>query len=310
MSTLRLPEFGRFSAGINLTRVLAEQPPRGGAQQNPMTIESITRFLRSDKPHGRYTFSGRLGGLSGPLSNADQELICKFAISNQADPQSDPVSRLKTEYEAYTCLDALQGVVIPRCYGLFVGEAIISEKTRIGCACLLLQYCGEPIAAPLPELEVPFEIRMQYLSAVQKIHEAGYKLDVLPDHRHILSLSSNIYIIGLQNVERHKYKCKGVPSPVRLHQPYPHKEDFCPEIYLAAQEAGVWIQATIMFCGKYIWLQDVLTENHELLAERLLEYAPDSISKADAVEKAEELAKAFNEAYERRGRRERHRFPL
>lgn len=91
------------------------------------------------------------------LNRAASAVVLKVAINAGA------VQRLKNEHEMYRKLQAMQGTQIPRCHGLFVRsgreEGVISKRRWAG-ACLLLDYCGEPLVAMLPDMPWNFRFAM------------------------------------------------------------------------------------------------------------------------------------------------------
>lgn len=75
------------------------------------------------------------GKLSREGHQQSQDVVCKLAEGD--------TSSLLSEVKLYdTVLKPLQGEDIPRSLGFFLGTSSLTQKP---IACLLLEYCGEPL---------------------------------------------------------------------------------------------------------------------------------------------------------------------
>ncbi|KAG6887359.1 hypothetical protein C0992_012662, partial [Termitomyces sp. T32_za158] len=78
-----------------------------------------------------------------------QNVIVKFAYE---DIEEIAIPRL--EYESHIYVDFLKplwGVHVPKFYGFYLHKS--SDLDELSCACIVLQYCGEPAVSDLSQLK-------------------------------------------------------------------------------------------------------------------------------------------------------------
>ncbi|KAJ3559748.1 hypothetical protein NM688_g151 [Phlebia brevispora] len=106
------------------------------------------------------------GTLSGSERGGTREssVICKL-ILDSTDAREKLLEREATVYSKY--LEELQGVCVPRFYGLYVGE--ISDEPA---SCILLEDCGVALQAKL-FTEYSVDLRIKSMQALMAIHKRG-----------------------------------------------------------------------------------------------------------------------------------------
>ncbi|CAL1694052.1 unnamed protein product [Somion occarium] len=106
--------------------------------------------------------------------------------------------RLAREHELYmNDLRYLQGKVVPRNYGMYVG---VVEGREVGC--LVLEWCD---SSTLVEEN---DFMCQMMGAATKIHAAGIMHNALADRKHrVVDKNRKLRIVGFGNATRHK--CPG-----------------------------------------------------------------------------------------------------
>lgn len=128
------------------------------AVQHPLpTSDSARKAITvsvDSEPHSDYSSDSpvfRASLLTG--SPKRPTVALKFAL------REDLIPDLEEEAAIYTgALEPLQGITVPHCYGLYVGEGEGGEPV----ACLVLEYWGECIRQPFEQL--PLEVRYVVLS--------------------------------------------------------------------------------------------------------------------------------------------------
>ncbi|KIY43145.1 hypothetical protein FISHEDRAFT_78798 [Fistulina hepatica ATCC 64428] len=91
-----------------------------------------------------------------------QALILKFAL------RSDLIEDLYQEYLVYTSLlSSVQGIYVPRCLGLFVGQ--LPDDDGRDAACLVTDWGGNCIDIPFQD--VPTDIRTKIMRCLKEIHK-------------------------------------------------------------------------------------------------------------------------------------------
>ena len=85
---------------------------------------------------------------SHPTTSWDKNVVVKVAFTH------DKMDSLRDEYDAYRKLKDIQGVWIPRCYGLY---RCTSRKRHGPKGCLVLQYCGRKCPQPLHLMPLAFK---------------------------------------------------------------------------------------------------------------------------------------------------------
>ena len=104
----------------------------------------------SDSP----VFRGYLQQPRRPWERASVAL--KFAM------RGDLIGHLVEEAELYLGpLAPLQGSTVPRCHGLYIG--LVDDEE---IACLVLEYCGDPLQKPFRQL--PVDLRCAFPASTQR----------------------------------------------------------------------------------------------------------------------------------------------
>lgn len=85
----------------------------------------------------------------GDLSR-DKETVRVVALKIVYGNTANSLRSIEAEYEHYKTLKALQGDVVPECYGLF-------QAHNAHVACLLLEFCGDPIYEEFED--IPMDLR-------------------------------------------------------------------------------------------------------------------------------------------------------
>lgn len=84
----------------------------------------------------------------GELTVGEKKEALEVAVKLVAGSSSHDLEQLEDEYNHYAReLKELQGKIVPMCYGLF-------QVPNKYVACLVLQYCGEPILCEFDELDM------------------------------------------------------------------------------------------------------------------------------------------------------------
>ncbi|KAF9475470.1 hypothetical protein BDN70DRAFT_956405 [Pholiota conissans] len=132
--------------------------------------------------------------------NISNPMYRAFLSMGYGDAEMDS---LKAEYKIYMHMAHLQGTVIPRCYGYFVGDkpTRVGQKTqRVGC--LVLEYCCEDRVRALTEEE----FNRQIMSHMCKIHAAGVEHRNINYQfpRHIVKQGLSPRIVNFSKARLHK----------------------------------------------------------------------------------------------------------
>ncbi|KAG6882612.1 hypothetical protein C0993_009860, partial [Termitomyces sp. T159_Od127] len=109
---------------------------QGAVQEDyRVTLTDVTFLKRTENNH--YIFRAKSSG---------QDVIVKFAYE---DDDGLAIPRLEHESKIYVdYLKPLWGVHVPRFYGFYLHDSSDSGS----CACIVLQYCGEPAVSDLSQL--------------------------------------------------------------------------------------------------------------------------------------------------------------
>ncbi|KAI0076805.1 hypothetical protein K474DRAFT_1193825 [Panus rudis PR-1116 ss-1] len=141
---------------------------RGRKQVMPARVLSYEAYPR---------FKHVASVLQGPESNdhsAPELVAIKWARGRRC------LRKIAWEYELYSNeLKQLQGSIVPRCYGIYVG---VVEGCEVGC--LVLEWCG---GAPLQDEN---QWMCQIITATSKVHTSGIQ------HNALLSNSFRHFITG------------------------------------------------------------------------------------------------------------------
>ncbi|KAG6892922.1 hypothetical protein C0992_011876, partial [Termitomyces sp. T32_za158] len=102
-----------------------------------VTLADVTFLKKTGNDH--YIFRAKYSG---------QDVVVKFTYK---DIEGFSIPRLKNESQIYVdYLKPLWGVHVPKFYGFYVQES--SDPNELSCACIVLQYCGEPAVSDLSQL--------------------------------------------------------------------------------------------------------------------------------------------------------------
>ncbi|TFY66118.1 hypothetical protein EVG20_g4974 [Dentipellis fragilis] len=222
-----------------------------------------TKFMYEGTRHSEI-YRGRLYDASA-AKDGGREVVCKFAYGKRT------IKYLEKEMQFYEGkLQHLQGVYIPICHGYFVGQ---SHEGRT--ACLVLDYCGEPIEDAFSELDPTFKTAI--LHAALAIHDAGVMTFDWAE-RNVLNYGGLPMVIDFDEAEPHK--CERT-MPVIEGKPAPRCTDFgCSEIWQLVEDLRLWKPNTIRFLGVYYPLE-LAYDPHKLAAK-----APKHMSPEDAYKEA------------------------
>ncbi|KAF8654890.1 hypothetical protein AX16_003319 [Volvariella volvacea WC 439] len=167
---------------------------------------------------------------------SDTYLALKFAL------REDLIDDLIQEANAYAGpLKPLQGAVVPRCYGLFLGTYDDEEGVEGGqsIGCLALEYFGENIRVQFRGL--PLDSRLRLLQAVSCIHGCGLLHGDFAE-RNVLERDDDFRIIDFEQVQSHV--CPGLSeryNESKLDEiPYP-EDILCPYLQeLCFEDLQIW----------------------------------------------------------------------
>lgn len=213
-----------------------------------VTVDSQTYSdYNSDSPVFR-------ASLVDPSSGAIVAL--KFAL------REDLIPDLAQEAEVYTgALEPLQGITIPRCYGLYAGSG---EDGR-PIACLVLEYWGECIHQPFVRLPLGVRCVPFYLPSVFGADEPGRRIRILQRlgeihrqgllhgdfaERNVLEMDGDIRIIDFDRTEYHDCDCD---MDFRPGDTSPDIKEFgCAQLWKVCRaDMRIWDRVCSLLCGGY-----------------------------------------------------------
>ncbi|KAG6876627.1 hypothetical protein C0992_012227, partial [Termitomyces sp. T32_za158] len=162
-----------------------------------VTLADVT-FLKKTE-HDHYIFKAKLSG---------QDVVVKFTYE---DDDELAIPRLQHESEIYVdYLKPLWGVHVPILYGFYLYES--SNFDELSCACIVLQYCGEPAVSDLSQLNDYCsneygikQFRNDTMDLVFRLHspEIGLDHDAL-NASHVLDFEGNPFLIDFGGTEPHE----------------------------------------------------------------------------------------------------------
>ncbi|KAG6872108.1 hypothetical protein C0995_012915 [Termitomyces sp. Mi166 len=109
-----------------------------GAAENDdyVTLTDVTLLKKTENDYR--TLRAKMAG---------QDVIVKFTYEEE-----DAIPRLEHESQIYVdYLKPLWGIHVPKFYGFYLYNS--SGRNRWPCACMVLQYCGEPAVSDLSQLK-------------------------------------------------------------------------------------------------------------------------------------------------------------
>ncbi|KAF5370473.1 hypothetical protein D9615_009758 [Tricholomella constricta] len=172
------------------------------AVQAPIVLEDAT--ILEDRGDGVLIYEAKMKYVNDA---AGQERTVVFYFSDDLDDMDD----LKDEADFYVDhLKPMYGNGVPEFYGLYKWEYIETDysdddnDTPADCACLVLQYCGEPLGIALwRELENDQPFRRKLVNIIEKLH---IKLNIRHNAiypENVLNLKGEPFIINFSNAEIH-----------------------------------------------------------------------------------------------------------
>ncbi|KAG6894629.1 hypothetical protein C0993_011118, partial [Termitomyces sp. T159_Od127] len=136
-----------------------------------------------------------------------EDVIVKFTYE---DGEDMAIPRLEHESQIYVdYLKPLWGVHVPKFYGFYLYNS--SDPDELSCACIVLQYCGEPAVSDLSELndyrghEYGIKrFRNDTIDLVFRLHspEIGIEHDAL-NASHILDFKGKPFLVDFGGAEFH-----------------------------------------------------------------------------------------------------------
>ncbi|KAG5716205.1 hypothetical protein E4T56_gene10755 [Termitomyces sp. T112] len=168
----------------------------GGAVENnyQVTLTDITFLKMTD--NSNQILRAKMSG---------EDVVVKFTYEEQV-----AIPRLKQESQIYVdYLKPLWGIHVPKFYGLYLYNPLDPDK--LSCACIILQYCGEPAVSDLSQLkdyrsdEYGIKrFRNDTLDIVFRLHspEIGLEHDAL-NASHILDFQGKPFLIDFSGAELH-----------------------------------------------------------------------------------------------------------
>lgn len=205
-----------------------------------------------------YVFSGKIT-LRASNSDSEVDVICKLVF--------DDISRLAHEAEVYTTkLAELQGSVVPRFYGYYVGSFLYYPGRTCAVACMLLEPCGGPAVELLSET---CRRKLRYAVHVWPFGRVRSKSDNLPAYS--LNVMNAMIKIDVHGVQHNDFSARNVLASgpeedarvsiidfedatshvcernlrIKMHTYPPNRVDFnCDELFNIAPDYYVWTPRT------------------------------------------------------------------
>ncbi|KAG6877964.1 hypothetical protein C0992_008911 [Termitomyces sp. T32_za158] len=136
-------------------------------------------------------------------TSAGEDVIIKFTYEGGiAFPRLEHESQIYLDY-----LKPLWGVHVPKFYGLYMYTS--SDIYELTCACIILQYCGEPAVSDLSQLEDYCsdeygikQFRNDTMDMVFRLHSLGLEHDEL-NASHILDFEGKPFLVDFTGAESH-----------------------------------------------------------------------------------------------------------
>ncbi|TFY66117.1 hypothetical protein EVG20_g4976 [Dentipellis fragilis] len=209
-------------------------------------------------------YLGKLYG-SSVTGKKGRVVVCKIAYD---ECLTHHVETEATFYEGK--LRYLQGIHVPVCHGYFSGDTPEGPK-----ACLVLDYCCEPIQDTFSELSLSF--KKAILKSALAIHDAGVATHDWAE-RNVLDYHGYPMIIDFDEARPHECKRK---MPVVEGELSPRCADFgCSEIFRLVKKLRLWKPNQIRYLGAYHPI-GLVVDPHDLA-----EKAPQSMPSEQAYKEA------------------------
>ncbi|EIN07925.1 hypothetical protein PUNSTDRAFT_114333 [Punctularia strigosozonata HHB-11173 SS5] len=173
---------------------------------------------------------------------------------------------LERETKMYAHASAVQGYIIPRCFGLFAGSAINDDGDKV--MMLLLHDCGDPMKHPDGRLyranEFSYEQSKNIVTRLGLLHHHGH-LEHNDFHPRNIVWWKNTepIIVDLAHAIEHECAQQYPIVPLIL---YPDVDEFgCDELHDVCVQFGIWFNELVKF--RNVWIpadsihsvQDVVT---------------------------------------------------
>ncbi|TCD69452.1 hypothetical protein EIP91_007578 [Steccherinum ochraceum] len=186
----------------------------------------------------------------------DIEVAVKFVAS---------IEEAKMEVANYGHLEALQGTVIPRLYGMLFGYEKNSDEE---VACLVLERFGSKLRLDFHQMDMVS--RGEALNRLVDIHRAGFSHCDFA-RRNVVTKDGQYRIVDLADVTPHEGVCQWtfdfVENAGRV-LPYSEQRALrgvCPIIFAAASEALYWSAGRLVLGGMYgVEAAPSLPKSHEV----------------------------------------------
>ncbi|EKM53041.1 uncharacterized protein PHACADRAFT_210780 [Phanerochaete carnosa HHB-10118-sp] len=268
-------EPGREEFSLHLTRVDKQVRLEGRLQ----IYNTVGVTASATREYYRGTLAQR------SPNDPETDVFIKLAYAQNLDDAAG----LRTEANFYNKqLKALQGDVVPVCYGIYEGEHDDGDPI----VCLVLEYMGEPAEDGLGSLDM--DVRLEVLRSVVQVHLAGVMHNDINDDNVLFSSTpdSKPRIIDFEHAEKHKCRRKleiveGAPVPERL-------LFGCPELWDLAANMGIWRSQYVCFYGEYVD-EDTIDSPQVLIdAVRSMTFLPQEDIERRA-NKAYEMVQVFKE---------------
>ncbi|KAJ3559733.1 hypothetical protein NM688_g149 [Phlebia brevispora] len=257
-------------SSVQLT-IVASGKPTGNLQTYTFTrvqeygskeVESdeTLQFTQTELLH-----NGRSLVFKGTLSSGRKKqlnVVCKMIRDTETDNRAKYLVREATAYSKN--LEELQGICVPKFYGLYVGD--IYEEPA---SCIILEDCGVPLKEQFTEYSL--ELRIKFVQALMAIHKRGvWHRDLWPSNVVVDSLTdpTRVNIIDF-DVARTNHQCPFEAMKIRLFA-LP-AEIRCLEIYQAILGLKLITAPFVKYFGTTVWMSTFVG------AEGLVQKGPQSI---------------------------------
>lgn len=119
-----------------------------GSRDFPSSLLTVRRAQIIHRGRGAERANASSVVYKGELTVDDSEEVVEVAVKLLACDKLEDLEDLEYEHSLYSGkVKELQGEIVPMCYGLFQ----VPNKLL---ACIVLQYCGEPVLCEFDELDM------------------------------------------------------------------------------------------------------------------------------------------------------------
>ncbi|KAJ6486113.1 hypothetical protein C8R47DRAFT_1321040 [Mycena vitilis] len=160
------------------------------------------------------------------------------------DHSGQRLEELRHEARIYSdLLSRYQDHLIPNYYGYF--QTKIGQKT---VACIITEYCGEPITTSLDKADPAFLTRL--IQEVDALHRAGVSHGDLYEGNILVKPNGDPVLVDLEAADSHA--CERRLS-FKQGMIQPKEDEFgCHELYRLCTDAGLWESRYCRFQGCYV----------------------------------------------------------